>query len=164
MLTLAVAVWLTTGCEQRAADPMLAAVADRQAIDQLIAGDYPRALDSADWEAYADNFTADGELTLLGQTAKGREAIIAMVGALPADNRVVHVITNLSYRIQGDGATGGAYWQDVGMADNRPAVVAAGHYEDTLRKMNGEWKIAAREIVIEFVPIDAAAPAPAERP
>jgi hypothetical protein len=31
-------------------------------------------------------------------------------------------------------------------------VVAAGHYEDTLRKTNGAWKFSKRAIVIEFVP------------
>jgi ketosteroid isomerase-like protein len=161
MLTLITAVLLVAACEQRAPDPALSAVVDRQAIDQLIAGDYPRALDSGQWEAYADNFTEDGELSLLDQAVKGRQAIIDFVSALPADNRVVHVITNLSYEIQGDTATGGAYWQDVGMANNAPAVVAAGHYDDTLRKVNGAWKIANRAILIDFVPTAAAAPAAA---
>jgi hypothetical protein len=68
------------------------------------------------------------------------------------DNRVIHVISNLSYELRGDTAIGTAYWQDIGMAGSAPAVVAAGHYEDTLRKTSGAWKISKRAIVIEFVP------------
>jgi hypothetical protein len=70
-----------------AVDAELTAAIDRQAIEQLIAGDYPRALDSSNWDAYADQYTADGELLLLGQSAKGREAIIAFLKALPAGTR-----------------------------------------------------------------------------
>ena len=37
-----------------------------------------------------------------------------------------------------------------------PGVVIAGRYEDTLRKVNGQWQIAKRGIVIEFAPPAAA--------
>jgi SnoaL-like domain len=156
---------LIAGCQQQpppAPDPRIDALADRLAIDQLIAGDYPHALDTQNWEAYADQFTDDGELSLAGQSVKGRQAIIGFVSALPQDNRVIHAITNLSYRVDGATATGGAYWQDIGMAGSAPGVVAAGHYEDTLRKVNGAWKIAKRGIVIDFVPTGGPAPAPAK--
>ena len=42
--------------------------------------------------------------------------------------------------------------------DSAPGVVVAGHYEDTLRKVDGAWKFAKRSIVIEFVPTPAPAP------
>jgi hypothetical protein len=133
-------------------DPRIAALVDRQAIDQLVAGDYPHALDTQNWEAYADKFTDDGELSLGEQSAKGRQGIIGMVSALPQDNRVIHVISNLSYRLEGDTAVGGAYWQDIGLVGGAPGVVVAGRYEDALRKVNGEWKFSKRAIVIEFAP------------
>ena len=81
-------------------DPNLARLLDRQAIEQLLAGDYPHALDTRDFDAYAALFTEDGELSLQGNTAKGRAAIKAFVGALPAEPRVIHPITNLSYTIE----------------------------------------------------------------
>jgi uncharacterized protein (TIGR02246 family) len=133
-------------------DPNVARLLDRQAIEQLLAGDYPHALDTRDFDAYAALFTEDGELTLQGNTSKGRAAIKAFVSALPAEPRVIHPITNLSYRIDGDTATGGAYWQDVGLVNGAPGVLIAGRYEDTLRRVNGEWRIAKRSIVIEFAP------------
>jgi uncharacterized protein (TIGR02246 family) len=147
-----------TGCQPAAPgpDPNLTGLLDRQAIEQLLAGDYPHALDTRDFDAYAALFTEDGELSLAGDTVKGRAAIKAFVAALPAEPRVIHPITNLSYTIAGDTATGGAYWQDIGLAGSTPAVLIAGRYEDTLRKINGEWRIAERNIVIEFAPPAAA--------
>lgn len=157
--TIAALAALAAACQpQPGPDPNVAALVDRQAIDQLIAGDYPHALDTRNWDAYADLFTADGELSLAGQTAKGRQGIKDFVGALPTEPRVIHVITNLSYTVRGDSATGSAYWQDIGMAGSGVGVLVAGHYEDALRKVDGTWKIAKRSIVIEFAPPAEAAP------
>jgi ketosteroid isomerase-like protein len=165
VVTLAGIALLCAGCQPAPppADPRIDALVDRQAIDQLVAGDYPHALDHQDWKTYASYYTEDGELLLGEQTAKGREGIIKFLSGLPADSKVIHVISNSSYVIKGDTATGGAYWQDIGVADTRQGVVAAGHYEDTLRKVNGTWKFAKRAIVIEFVPTAAAAPAAAAK-
>jgi uncharacterized protein (TIGR02246 family) len=158
VVSLAIAL-LATACQQaQPPDPRIAAVAERQAIDQLVAGDYPRALDAHDWNAYAATYTDDGELVLAGQSAKGHDGIVAFLGALPPDH-VIHVISNLSYKIDGDAATGGAYWQDIGHVNGSPGVVVAGHYDDTLRKVNGAWKFAKRSIVIDFAAPSAAAPA-----
>jgi len=145
-------------CQPAAAppDPNLARLVDQQAIAQLIAGTYPNALDKGDFDTYAKLYTEDGELTLQGNTVKGRAAIKAFVAALPTEPRLIHPITNLSYTVNGDTATGGAYWQDVGLVNGAPGVVIAGRYEDTLRKVNGEWQIAKRGIVIEFAPPAAA--------
>ena len=145
---------VAAGCQPAAAppDPNVARLVDQQAIAQLIAGTYPNALDTGDFDAYAALYTEDGELTLQGNTVKGRAAIKAFVAALPTEPRVIHPITNLSYKIDGDTATGGAYWQDVGLVNGAPGVVIAGRYEDTLRKVNGQWQIAKRGIVIEFAP------------
>jgi uncharacterized protein (TIGR02246 family) len=149
---------VSAGCQPAAVppDPNLARLVDQQAIAQLIAGTYPNALDTADFDTYASLYTEDGELTLQGNTVKGRADIKAFVAALPTEPRVIHPITNLSYTIDGDTATGGAYWQDVGLVNGAPGVVIAGRYEDTLRKVDGQWQIAKRDIVIEFAPPAAA--------
>jgi uncharacterized protein (TIGR02246 family) len=154
LVTLTLVAAATAGCQPAAvgSDPNVARLLDRQAIEQLLAGDYPHALDTRDFDAYAALFTEDGELSLQGNTSKGRAAIKAFVSALPAEPRVIHPITNLSYTVDGDTATGGAYWQDVGLVNGAPGVLIAGRYEDTLRKVGGEWRIATRNIVIEFAP------------
>ena len=152
---------LAAACQQpQPPDPRIAALAERQAIDQLVAGDYPRALDAHDWDAYAATYTDDGELVLAGQSSKGRAAIKSFLAAQPPDH-VIHVISNLSYTINGDSATGGAYWQDIGNVNGAPGVVVAGHYDDSLRKVNGAWKFTKRSIVIDFPPAGGV-PAPGE--
>jgi SnoaL-like domain len=138
------------GCQQASVpDPRIAATADRLAIDQLVAGDYPRALDARNWDAYVATFTADGELMLGAQKVQGPDGIKGLLNGLPAEPRVIHVISNLSYVITGDTATGGAYWQDIGIGDSPHGVLAAGHYVDALRKVDGAWKFTKREIVVE---------------
>jgi len=153
-LALLLVTAAAAGCQPAAVGPdsNVAQLVDRQAIEQLLAGDYPRALDGRDFDAYAALFTEDGELKLQGNTSKGRAAIKSFVAALPAEPRVIHPITNLSYTIEGDTAKGGAYWQDVGLVNGAPGVLIAGRYEDTLRKVDGHWRIATRSIVIEFAP------------
>lgn len=155
-LSLLVICVLVSACDRGTNDAVIAALVDRQAIDQLVEGDYPRALDGRDWDAYAGTYTEDGELSLGGQTAKGRAEIKKFVAALPNDNPVIHVISNLSYKLAGDTAAGGAYWQDIGLVNGAPGVVVAGHYDDTLRKVDGRWLFSKRAIVIDY-----AAPAPA---
>jgi ketosteroid isomerase-like protein len=160
LAALALMAAAVTGCQPTAvgSDPNVARLLDRQAIEQLLAGDYPQALDARDFDAYAALFTEDGELSLQGTTAKGRAAIQQLVSALPAEPRVMHPITNLSYEIDGNSATGGAYWQDVGLVGGAPGVLIAGRYEDTLRKVAGQWRIAKRSIIIEFAPPGTATP------
>jgi ketosteroid isomerase-like protein len=151
-ISLAVAVLATACQQQQAPDPRIAALAERQAIDQLVAGDYPRALDAGDWDAYVATYTEDGELDLQGVSSKGRAAIKKFLAAQPSGPRISHVISNLSYKIDGDTATGGAYWQDIGNVNGAPGVIVAGHYDDSLRKVNGVWKFAKRSIVIDHPP------------
>ena len=142
------------------ADAGVVALLDRQAIDQLVAGTYPRALDAQNWKAYADTYTEDGELVLAGQSAKTRAGIMEFLGKLPPE-KINHVISNLSYKLEGENAVGGAYWQDIGLVNGAPGVIVAGHYLDSLRKVNGEWLFAKREIVIDFAAAAAAPAAPA---
>ena len=169
-----------------AADTMearLRAVEDRLAIQELMTGEYPRALDGRNWKAYADTFTADGELVTGGNVVKGREAIeknfstprpppAPAPGQPPAPPRptpapgqitTMHVVTNLNFKIEGDRAVGGAYWETIGLRDGRSTVLGAGHYEDTLRKENGRWKFSRRVIANDLPPRAAAAAAAAAR-
>jgi uncharacterized protein (TIGR02246 family) len=113
LIAVALAAAGVAACQPPATvpDPNIARLVDRQGIEQLLAGEYPHALDSRNFDAYAALFTEDGELTLQGNTAKGRAAIKQLVGALPGEPRVIHAITNLNYTIDGDTATGGA-WRD----------------------------------------------------
>ncbi|MEO6081470.1 MAG: nuclear transport factor 2 family protein [Steroidobacteraceae bacterium] len=150
--------------------------ADRAALEQLLTGDYPRALDQRNWAAYAALFTADGELVTQGKTVKGRAEIeknfsqpalpSAAPAAQPGEIRTMHIVTNLSFRIEADKAIGGAYWQTVGKRDGLPAILGAGHYEDVLKKdSSGQWKFVRRVIANDISgPPRAAATTPSAAP
>ena len=148
----------------------LGKVEDRQAIEQLLMGDYPRALDSSDWHAYAALFADDGELSAGGSATpiKGPAAIEAFFSRprpapatppppspcpfKPGAHRTEHVVTNLTVQISGDMATDQAYWETISVRECRSVVAGAGHYEDVLKKVNGQWKFYKRAIVDDLPP------------
>lgn len=155
----------------------LQAVEDRQAIEQLMVGDYPLALDRRLWTDYANTFTEDGELVQGKNVTKGRAAIVELfsrprpprtpAAGAPATpppgefGATKHVVTNLALKLDGDTATATAYWQTIATRSNGTVVAAAGHYVDALKKVNGQWKFARREIVNPSRPDATGAPPPA---
>jgi len=137
---------------------------DRAAIENLQAR-YLFALDWQDPEAYAATFTEDGELVSAIATTKGRDGLRAEVvkmhendiaaqtpGLFPFSRR--HVITSLVLRVDGNRATGRAYW--IGYINDNPerspVLESYGHYEDELAKVNGEWLFTRRQIFNEDIP------------
>jgi SnoaL-like domain len=148
---------------------------DQYAIEQLVVVKYSKALDTFDGKAYAANFTSDGVL-VLGREFKGRAEIESMFTnpaammpppkpgdpprppiapmpkPVPGKITVPHVITNTSYKIDGNTATGRCYWQEIALIDGKPQITFAGHYDDVLRKVNGEWKFARRTINSDVPP------------
>ncbi len=165
------------------ADSTTTRVEDRQAIEQLLMGDYPRALDHADWKAYAALFTEDGELSAGGSSkpTKGRAAIEEQFSrpraprpapatppnpcpTQPGKPRTQHVVTNLSLQIKGDTATDQAYWMTLSTRECRSVVAGSGHYEDELKKVGGRWYFARRVIIDDLPPRAAPTAAPPAAP
>jgi ketosteroid isomerase-like protein len=155
---------------------------DRAKIEDLQAR-YLFALDFRDAEAYAATFTEDGVLDYGAGKLVGREAIRNMVagmrtnaerqgaadtsGPRPAAGR--HNISNIVVTINGDRATGTAYWFHMGNAnpERRAQLNSFGHYEDELVKVDGEWLFSLRKIYNEQVAewaVGAAVPNPVVHP
>lgn len=158
----------------------LQAVEDRQAIEQLMMADYCLALDRRLWKDYAATFTEDGELVQGKSVTRGRKAIEELMSqprppAAGADatprpapppagefGATKHVVTNLNLKLDGDRATATAYWQTIAIRPGGTTVIAgAGHYVDVLKKVNGKWLFARREIVNPLRPDATGAPPPA---
>jgi len=156
-------------------------VEDRQAIEQLLMGDYPRALDARDWAAYAALFTKDGTLIMGSAKRTGPAAIqeffttqrfaappapeaSSPCPAPPGAPRFMHVVNNLTLQIKGDTATDQAYWQTILTRDCKSVVAAAGHYEDVLKREDGHWKFFKRQIFDDFPPRTTPAPAATSAP
>ncbi|HEY5568582.1 MAG TPA: nuclear transport factor 2 family protein [Gammaproteobacteria bacterium] len=139
---------------------------DRAMIEDLQAR-YLFALDFRDADAYAATFAEDGVLDYGAGKIQGRQAIRDMVAGLsanaerqraadtsglrPAAGR--HNISNIVVTIDGDRATGTAYWFHMG--NNNPErsaeITSFGHYEDELVKVDGEWLFSLRKIYNEQV-------------
>jgi hypothetical protein len=170
---LTVAVLMVAGClPAGAAGAGNGYAGDRALIEDLQAR-YLFALDFRDAAAYAATFTEDGVLDYGAGEIRGRQAIHDMVvglrqraeeqraadtsGLRPAAGR--HSISNIVVGIEGDRATGRAYW--FAMNNNNPERSAQlssyGHYEDELVKVNGEWLFSHRKIYNEQVAAWAAA-------
>ncbi len=161
LLRLAALAGAALAAGTTAADESYAA--DRAAIENLQAR-YLFALDFGDPEAYASTFTQDGILDWGAGEIEGREAIADVVRRdgppeenaggetlRPAAGR--HNITNIVLEIDGDTAVGRAYWFHMGNDNPERAAQlnSFGHYEDELRKVDGEWLFSRRVIYNEQV-------------
>lgn len=157
----------------------LQAVEDRLAIEQLLLGDYSKAIDSQNIKAIAAMFTDDGELRLESNNSepkvyKGHAEIERGFmspppagapgpppgGEMPQIVSMKHLITNFSVQLHGDQATVRAYWTATSMTkDGKSMVGAIARYDDTFKRENGRWKF--HRIVITDVPEGGAIAMPA---
>jgi hypothetical protein len=133
---------------------------DRAQIEDL-QGRYLFAMNWGDFATYASTFTEDGVLDWARNTVTGRDAIRQEAEVLwqvfsgleegetatSAPTRR-HFIANTVLEIDEDTAVGRAYWYefDIGMSGQQPFVLAYGHYEDELRKVDGKWLFSKRKI------------------
>ena len=137
---------------------------DRAEIEDLMAR-YLFAIDYHDWDAYAATFTEDGELEFASGTSKGRPAIREMVTKFAAGigkfyhtedgqpAKLRHVVLQSMVRVEGDRAWSRTLW--VEMANHGPGdtmkMGTYGLYEDSLKKVHGQWLFARRNVLNEFI-------------
>ncbi|MGZ3272997.1 MAG: nuclear transport factor 2 family protein [Caulobacteraceae bacterium] len=167
-LTCAAALLLLAGpaSEAMAKQPRYSATyaQDRAQIEDLMAR-YLFAIDYNDWDSYVETFAPDGVLEFASGTSKGRAEIRAMVTKFaegivrfyhtedgkPAKLR--HVVLQTMIRVEGDRAWGRTLWLE--MANHGPMdtmkMGTYGIYEDEFTKKNGEWLIARRNVLNEFI-------------
>ena len=136
---------------------------DRAEIENLQAR-YLFALDFNDGKTYASVFAPDGELDWANGVIKGRENIVNETqvmkdkfakGSKNTDKPSLrHFITSNVIEVNGDRASGRAYWfelfNDV-PAGADPVVRAYGHSEDEYKKIDGHWFWARRKIFNEMM-------------
>jgi hypothetical protein len=139
---------------------------DRALIEDLQAR-YMFALDFGDVDTYVRTFTENGVLDIGDGPIRGRDAIRKIIGGMPGRKSAPsskdaqnlrpatgrHNITNIVIAVDGDKATGRAYWFHYG--NNNPERKATfdsyGHYEDEMVKVNGKWLFSKRRIYNEQV-------------
>ncbi|HEY1598635.1 MAG TPA: nuclear transport factor 2 family protein [Pirellulales bacterium] len=143
------------------------ALEDQLAIQKVVMGEYPHAMDQQRIKDYSELWAPDGIFVIPSlATLHGPKAIFQLMSdpnafaqptkpgdpprpprPEPRNYQVPHMIGSLAYDVKGDTATGIAYWMETTLVDGKAAVVGSGHYEDTLRKINGEWKFEKRTVV-----------------
>ena len=124
---------------------------DNFEIFQLM-NNYILSIDSHNNEQFADNFTQDGVYDSPWGIAEGRDAIIGNIGYWHSSGITKgkrHFIGSVRViEMDGDTAkTESNYW--IAEAETTPGIIATGYYIDTVKKVNGVWKIAHRKQVVD---------------
>ena len=139
---------------------------DRAEIEDLMAR-YLFAFDWQDADAYAATFTEDGVLDFAGGKEQGHAALAKVMTDMAAREkakadasfphhrqRVRHFVTNLVLEVHGDTARSTSYWWEFNNDDRagRPYLGTYGHYQDDLKRVNGRWLFAHRQVFNEENP------------
>lgn len=138
----------------------LGLLADRLAIRQLV-DDYARAVDQPDGERAAALFVPDGVLRIFERGTPepvrervGRSDIATAMNGLTRYDTTMHVVANHYADIDGDTATGETYClahhvRDVEGQGPMDYVMAI-RYLDAYRRSDEGWRLATRELQVEF--------------
>ncbi|MDD2179281.1 nuclear transport factor 2 family protein [Acidovorax sp. D2M1] len=124
-------------------------IEDELAIGQLRAR-YCHFLDDMDWPAFIALFTPDGVFEGLSKV-QGREALMRFFSLeVPKiAERFWHFCTNGTVAIDGDRAVGRISMEYISTTQGQ-SYVSAGHYDDVMVKVDGEWKFVSRKITFYF--------------
>lgn len=122
---------------------------DRTEIQNL-AGRYSHALDNGIPEAWAEVWTEDGVMEMVTQERwiTGDELrALAAAGDAPQSR---HMPSTFVIDGAGDEASMSSYVTVV-RCDDPAKIVFQGRYVDTLRRVDGAWKIAHRTILTDWI-------------
>ncbi|WP_336461919.1 nuclear transport factor 2 family protein [Frigidibacter sp. MR17.24] len=121
------------------------ALEDRAEIAELRA-QYCHVLDDRDWDGLAALFTEDGEFEGLAH-AVGRTEVHRFFSETVArlGEGYWHFCTNPTLTLDGDRATGRISMEYLSVTGG-VSYVSAGHYVDTLLRVDGRWKFRKRKI------------------
>jgi len=161
----AVAAIVTVSClavsglraQEPAIEQRLRALENESQIRHLL-DRYMDVLDAADWDAYVEFFTEDGELIMAEGTRRGREDIkermagaSARMAANAADRprrQSADLLSNIRIRVTGDTATARSRFTFLGEnADGSFSVTGSGLYTDRLERGDDSiWRIKSRSV------------------
>ena len=141
--------------------------AEERALIEDLQARYMFALDFHDVDKYLATFTDDGVLDIGTGPIQGHDAIRKIISGMPGRKEAPaakeaaklrpatgrHNITNIAIKVDGDKASGVAYWFHYGNNNRlRSATLDSyGHYEDEMVKVNGKWLFSKRRIYNEQV-------------
>jgi hypothetical protein len=125
---------------------------DREQIRELYAR-YAFTIDYGPYDEWVRCFTVDGvfDSPRLGRH-EGHEGLTKFTSTYKAshgDAQVRHMMTNVTFRIEGDMAKGGCYLTYYHCKNGKAILQAIGRYQDELRKVDGDWLFQYRRVFID---------------
>jgi len=125
---------------------------DREDIRELYAR-YAYTIDHGRHEEWVACFTADGvfDSPRLGRH-EGRDGLRRFAVMYKESNgaaQVRHMMTNVTFQVNGDRAAGGCYLTYYHCKNGKASLEALGRYEDELRKVDGAWLFQRRRVFID---------------
>ena len=132
---------------------MRVSIEDRFAIHDLLVR-YTTALDSGDVDGIVSCFTEDGTLeSPITGTHTGHAEIRAFserfAGLLNRGVQLRHVISNLAVSVAGDEGTATCYLTNLMTVNGESQIGPPGRYECTLRRVDGEWLLRNRLVLLD---------------
>lgn len=124
---------------------------DKTEIRELVSR-YNKAIDTGDADGYAATFTPDGEFVGIVGTFKGHDELRAFAADYAVNPEMAdfssaqHWVTNLVVDGDGDEATAFSHLMMVKPDGEQGAIILVGHYDDTLRRVDGAWRFARRVV------------------
>ena len=122
---------------------------DRVEIRDLISR-YNKAIDTGDADGYANTFTPDGQFIGIVGTFNGRDELRAFAEAYSTEEQYAefysaqHWVTNVVADGDADEATVFSHIQMVKPLPEGGTILLVGHYDDIVRKVDGQWLFAQR--------------------
>ena len=125
----------------------------RDAIDDLV-HTYADAVVRRDADQWASTWAPDAAWELGGgRRVEGREAILALWNsAMDGFKAVIQNVVNGTADIDDAAGTGTGRWyihEHWCRADDSRGILLA-HYDDTYTRVDGSWRFASRELVIQY--------------
>ncbi len=130
-------------------------LSDRIALRDL-ACRYASAVDKVDLERLGDVFCEDAELSLpyRQETHNGRAAIVKVIGQIDDFfDATFHAVHNQLIELQGDTASGETYCIALHFSSRdggRQRYDMCIRYQDQMRRENGVWRFARRELQVDW--------------
>lgn len=131
--------------------PSSGTLEDRVDINELHAR-YCLTIDNGRYEEWIACFTSDGvfESPRFGSHAgpAGLKKFAALYKESLGGAKILHVVTNVLYALDGNSGSGTAYLLYYHCKDGRIQQTTVGHYTDKLEKTAGGWRFKSRQVTI----------------
>lgn len=125
---------------------------DRDAIARL-KYEYCYSMDTQDADAFVDLFTADAEFDVTDVMAgSGHDDLAEFIATLQSWNTetMAHMVANPLIEITGDRATGTWYYVVFIEHEDGQLEFGQGRYDETYRRVDGEWRIETLDVTRRF--------------